>query len=109
MSTVTPKSLLENKSEVMVKTKSVPPASPSLAATSSIESNAMSSLMMVPSPLASLIVARLASTAPSNNATDRSTENVSSISTIWSPVTLTVIVVESEPMAMTAGWFEMDA
>ena len=94
MSTVTARSLLENKSELIVNTKLVLPESPSLSETSSIESAAESSFVIVPRPLLSPITTRVASLLPSKRTADRSTVKVSSISTIWSPSTLTVTVVE---------------
>ena len=108
VSTVTPRSLLENRFVLMVKTKSVTPESPSFIATSSIDNAAVSSFRIVPSPLLSPMVARDASTFPSNKAAERSTVNVSSISTTWSPATLTVTTVESMPAEMMAGWALMD-
>ena len=100
---VTLRSLLAKESERIVNVKSVVPVSPSLIATSLIESAAESSLMIVPRPDASRIVTRVASLLPLNNAADKSTVNVSSISTTRSPVTSTVTVVEFVPAVMTAG------
>ena len=90
-----------------MKLKSVVPESPSLSEMSSMVMVAASSLMIVPKPVVSPIATRLASELPSNKAFDKSTVNVSSISTIVSPTTLTVTVVEFVPAAITAGWAVM--
>ena len=82
VSTVTDRSLLAKRFVLTVNINAVLPESPSFKATSSIEIVAESSLTIVPKPLLSAMDTRVASTLPSKVAADKSTVNVSSISTI---------------------------
>ena len=98
--TVAVKSLLAKPSDVMVNTYCVTPLSASICVTSSIVSVTESSLVIVPTPIASPMMTREGASEPSNLALESWTVNVSSISTKSSPTAFTLNVAEVSPALM---------